>query len=40
MEQIWYAKKEIAFDRWKNSGYADFAAYNEYMKYFSLIQKV
>jgi len=36
--QIAYARKEIAFAKWKASGYRDLAAYAEYLKQFEICQ--
>jgi hypothetical protein len=36
--QIPYAKKEIAFERWRKSGYRDLIAHAEYMYWFGVCQ--
>jgi len=35
--QIPYARKEIAHEKWRKSGYKDKAAYDEYMKWYMVI---
>ncbi len=32
--QIIYCRKQMAFERWKASGYRDIAAWNEFIRYF------
>lgn len=39
MSQIAYARKEIAFAKWKASGYADKAARAEYERWFKVCQQ-
>lgn len=37
---IAYAKKEIAFARWKASGYRDLEAHAEYLRWFEECQRL
>jgi hypothetical protein len=39
MFYIYYAKKEMAFEKWRKSGYNDFASHAKYIHYFNLCQK-
>ena len=39
MFQIYYTKKEIAFNKWKESGYSDLKAHETFLYYFNLCQK-
>jgi len=37
---ISYARKEIAFAKWKASGYRDLAAWQEFIHWFEVCQKL
>ena len=39
MSQIAYAKKEIAFAKWKASGYHDLAAHAAFIHWFEICQR-
>ena len=36
--QIPYARKEIAFEKWRKSGYKDHSAYTNYIYWFEVCQ--
>jgi hypothetical protein len=37
---IAYARKEIAFEKWKASGYRDLAAWQDYIHWFEVCQGI